>query len=108
MTSIAKRISESVTGFAALVLFLCFFMQGIPHYSQILLAMLVIVLLIWLAYRAIKPPSSASTFSRFAFDRDQTEKPVRKKAPAVFIEGIKNARQVPEPIISEKLRKVDW
>ena len=101
-------LTESVIGFAALVLFLCFFMQGIPHYSQILLAILVIVLLIWLAYRATKPPSASSTFSMFAFDRYQTEKPVRKKAPAVFGEDIKNARQVPEPIISEKLRKVDW
>jgi hypothetical protein len=83
-------------------------MQGIPHGSQILLAMLVIVWLIWLAYRTTKPPSSSSIFSRFVFDRKQTEKPVRKKASAVFVEDTKSGRPVSAPVISEKLRKVDW
>jgi hypothetical protein len=101
-------IAESVTGFAVLVLFLCFLKQGVPHSSQILLEVLVIVFLIWLAYRTSGNPSSSSILESFSVKRRETERPVQKVAPAAFAEAVKNARQAPEPTIYENLREVDW
>jgi len=101
-------IAESVTGFAVLVLFLCFLKQGIPHSSQIILETLVIVFLIWLAYRTNQHPSSASILESFAVKHRQMEKPVQKMAPTGFAEATKNAGPVPGQTISENLREVDW
>ena len=101
-------IAESVTGFAVLVLFSCFVKQGIPHSSQILLETLVIVFLIWLAYRTTRYPSSSSTLITFAIKHHQAEKPIQKMVPGGFAEAATSTRQFPEPTISESLREVDW
>lgn len=102
-------IAKSVTGFAVLVLFLCFLKQGIPHSSQqILLEVLVIVFLIWLAYRTSGNPSSSSILESFAVKRRETVRPVQKMAPAVFAEAAGDARPAPEPTIYDHLREVDW
>jgi hypothetical protein len=101
-------IAESVTGFAVLVLFLCFLKQGVPHSSQILLETLVIVFLIWLAHRTTRYPSSSSTLITFAVKHHQIEKPIQKMATAVFTEAATTARPVPELTISENLQQVDW
>jgi hypothetical protein len=101
-------IAESVTGFAVFVLFSCFVKQGIPHSSQILLEILVIVFLIWLAYRTTRYPSSSAIRESFALKCHQNEKSVQNTVPAVFAEAIPDTRQVPELTISENLQCVDW
>ena len=101
-------IAESVTGFAVLVLFLCFLKQGIPHSSQILLEILVIVFLVWLAYRTSGNPSSSSNPGMFAVDRHQTERPVQKMAPAIFAGAANNEGLAPEPALADYLQEIDW
>ena len=101
-------IFKSVTGLAALVLFLWFFSPGFRPGIQILFAFVVIAFLVWLAYEIIKPESPSPTFKTFTLDPYQTGAPVGKKLPTVMVEQLKISPPASKLSISEKLRKIDW
>jgi HJR/Mrr/RecB family endonuclease len=101
-------IFKSVTGLAALVLFLWFFSPDFRAGIQILFAFVVIAFLVWLAYEIIKPESPSPTFKTFTLDPYQTEAPVGKKPPTVMVEELKISPHASKLNISEKLRKIDW
>lgn len=101
-------IIKSVTGLAALVLFLWFFSPEFHAGIQILFAFVVIAFLVWLAYEIIKPESPSPTFKTFTLDPYQTEAPVSKKLPTVMVEELKISPHTLKLNISEKLRKIDW
>jgi HJR/Mrr/RecB family endonuclease len=104
---------ESVTGLAAIVLFLWFFSPGFRSGMQILLLVVVIVgliaLAVWLLNKIIiKREQPSATFKTLAHIPNQTEEPIHKKVPTVIVEPLKYAPNVPKPNISEQLRKIDW
>ena len=101
-------IFESVAGLAALVLFLLFLSPGFRQHVEIIVGILVFGLLVWLTYEIIKPKEPSSTFRTFTSAGRQTEEPIRKTPPTVFVEPLKPSPKVPEETISEKLRKIDW
>lgn len=101
-------IFESITVLAGLVIFLWLFSSNFRPWVQLLMAFFVVILLVWLVYNIIKQKSPSPTFRTFSLNPCQTEEPIRKQRPTIFVEELKNVRQTPEPTISEKLRKIDW
>jgi restriction system protein len=109
--STEAAVFESVAGFAALVLSLCFFLPEFRHWVQIGLAFLVIIsvpaFVIWLVFKINEREPSASAFRASAFKPHQTNARSSDHAPTIDEES-RYARRVPELTISEKLRKIDW
>jgi restriction system protein len=101
-------IFESATVLAGLVIFLWLFSSNFRPWVQLLMAFFVVILLVWLVYNVIKQESPSSTFRTFSHNPYQTEEPIGKQRPTVFVEELKKVRRTPEPAISEKLRKIDW
>jgi Restriction endonuclease/Topoisomerase DNA binding C4 zinc finger len=101
-------IIESVTGLAALVLAFLFFSPGFRQYIEIIVGILVFGLLVWLTYELIKQKEPSTTFRTFTSTPYQTDVPIRKNLPTVFVEPLKFTPDVTELTISEKLRKIDW
>jgi restriction system protein len=75
---------------------------------MIILGILVFGLLTWLTYELIKQKEPSTTFRTFTATPYQTEEPIRKKLPIVFIEPLKVTPDVGELTISERLHKIDW
>lgn len=105
-------IFESITGLAALGLFLWIFSPGFRLGIQILLLVVVILALIasaiWLLGKLMNRDQPSATFRTFTYNPYQTEDPIRKKSATVFVEELKTAQTVPTLTISQKLRKIDW
>src|SRR5271166_5498273 len=102
-----NTIAESVTGFAVIVLVLCFLTQGVPHSSQICSEILVIVFLIWLAYRTTQPPSPTTCIT-LALEHHETEDAIQNKMGAAVAQDLANAQRDAELTISKKLLRIDW
>jgi Restriction endonuclease/Topoisomerase DNA binding C4 zinc finger len=104
-------IFESITGLAAVVLFLLFFSQEFRHFAQILLAFLVIgcftVLLIRMAFMPIKPKSSSSVLETSEPKSNHADDSTNYWPPTIREES-QYVPHAPELTISEKLRKIDW
>jgi restriction system protein len=108
-------IFEAVIGMVGLVLFPCFL---VPGFCQFVLSLLVIAaisggvgLVIWITFKKFKPEPASSTFRTFTSVTSapyQTEQPIHRKPPTVYVEELRPAKPAPEPTISEKLHKIDW
>jgi HJR/Mrr/RecB family endonuclease len=101
-------IFEAVTGLAALVLFLYFFSSDFRAGVQIVFAFAVIVFLVWLAYKIIKPELTPTQFKVSTSNPHQMGAPIGNQRPTVFVEDSRSAKHAPELSISERLRKIDW
>jgi restriction system protein len=75
---------------------------------MIILGILVFGLLTWLTYELIKQKEPSTTFRTFTSTPYQTDEPIHKMLPTVFVEPLKFTPDVTELSISEKLRKIDW
>lgn len=102
-----NTIAESVTGFAVIVLVLCFLTQGVPHSSQICSEILVIVFLIWLAYRTTQPPLPTTCIT-LALEHHETEDVIQNKMRAAVAQDLAHAQRDSELTISKKLLRIDW
>jgi len=107
-----KAIFEAVTAFAGLFLFLWVFVPGFRQLVLVSLAFItaigVVLLIIWMVYSVIKSEPPSATFKTFTSAPYQTEQPIHRKPPTVYVEELRPAKPAPELTISEKLRKIDW
>jgi HJR/Mrr/RecB family endonuclease len=101
-------IFESVTGLAAIILFLWLFSPGFRQLAEIFFGLLVISLVVWFTYELIKAEPPSATFRTFSSASYPTEEPIRKTPPIVFVQPVNTTPNVAEQTISEKLRRIDW
>ncbi len=101
---------ESITGLIGVGGFLYIFSPGFRSAIQILLLFIVIIgligLAVWIFGRSMKDEPSAAFKAVYA-ENDNANNSFNCHSPTVEVEA-KYSRPVPEPTVSEKLRKIDW